>query len=152
MTDIAYYDYHSVDFDICLSIFDSNVPTYFSTSERQEFEAFLLDLPGPYLMMKHAELGVIGCGGYAFNQADKSADLCWGMVHKDFHKKQFGKALLGERLTRIKANPDIGIIHLNTCQLTEHFFEKIGFETINIKKDGFAPGLDHYDMQLVLTP
>ena len=143
-------EYHSVDFDACMAIFDSNVPQFFAESERQAFEGFLLDLPGPYLVCKEQNLGIIGCGGYAFNQQDRSADLCWGMVHKDFHKKGFGQALLLERLERIKLNPDIKKIHLNTCQLTDSFFENAGFKTSKITHDGFADGLHRHDMTLVL--
>jgi RimJ/RimL family protein N-acetyltransferase len=147
---IEFYDYHSVDYEACLAIFDSNTPQFFSAEERQEFEAFLLDLPGPYLLLKHSEKGLIGCGGYAFNQADQSADLCWGIIHKDFHKQGFGQALLQERLARIQLNPDIKTIHLNTCQLTDGFFENSGFTTQTINKDGFGPGLDRHDMELLL--
>lgn len=150
MLDTSFSEYHSVDFESCLAIFDSNSPNYFSSAEKQEFEAFLLDLPGPYLIVKHQKFGIVGCGGYAFNQKYKSADLCWGMVHSDFHKQGFGDALLQYRLACIKANPEIKAINLKTSQLTNHFFQKVDFETLNVVKDGFASGLHRYDMQLYL--
>lgn len=150
MLNINFTEFHSVDFDSCLTIFESNSLGYFSQAEKQEFEAFLLDLPGPYLMVKHPKYGIVGCGGYAFIQKDKSADLCWGMIHKDFHKLGFGDALLQHRLESIKANPEIKTINLNTCQLTNRFFENAGFNTIKILRDGFATGLHKYDMQLYL--
>lgn len=147
---MEFSEYHSVDFQRCVEIFESNCPDYFAQQERQEFEAFLLDLPGPYLMLNH-EGSAIGCGGYAFNQSDKSADLCWGMIHKDFHKRGFGEALLQERLKRIKMNPDIAFIHLNTSQLTDGFFASAGFVTRQVTQDGFAKGLDRYDMKLAVS-
>lgn len=148
-SDITFHEYHSVDFDACLAIFQSNCPDFFASSELADFEAFLLDLPGPYLMLKQGK-HVIGCGGFAFNQSDKSADLCWGMIHKDFHKQGLGELLLTERLNRIRLNPDIKFIHLNTCQLTDSFFERSGFTTRHITRNGFAPGLHRYDMILTL--
>ena len=146
---IEFSEYHSVDFNACIELFKSNCPSYFAEQELADFEAFLLDLPGPYLVLLNNK-EIIGCGGYAFNQADGSADLCWGMIHKDFHQQGFGKALLQERLTRIKMNPDIAFIHLNTCQLTDVFFEKSGFSTEKVTKDGFATGLDRYDMKAII--
>lgn len=146
---IEFSEYHSVDFNVCIEIFESNCPTYFSKAELADFEAFLLDLPGPYLVMRNSN-HIIGCGGYAFNQADQSADLCWGMICKNFQKQGYGEALLHERLKRIKMNPDIAVIHLNTCQLTNAFFEKVGFDTVKITKDCFAAGLDRYDMLLTI--
>ena len=150
MSDLSFTEYHSVDFDRCMAIFESNSPQYFCNAEKQEFDAFLLDLPGPYLMVKHQTLGFVGCGGYAFNQKDKSADLCWGMIHKDFHKQGFGETLLQHRLECINANSEIKTINLNTCQLTNSFFENAGFKTLYVQKDGFAAGLHRYDMQLYL--
>ena len=149
-SDIEFYEYHSVDFDVCRSIFRSNSPEYFAADELADFEAFLLDLPGPYLMLRYDEK-IAGCGGYAFNQKDKSADLCWGMIHRDFHKKGLGEALLLERLNRIRLNSEIAFVHLNTCQLTDGFFAKAGFTTEKVTPDGYAEGLDRYDMRLMLS-
>ena len=148
-SDLELYDYHSVDFDTCLNIFHSNSPTYFAPEELPDFEAFLLDLPGPYLMLKYKG-EVAACGGFAFNQQNKSADLCWGMVHRHYHKQGLGDALLQERLNRIKLNPDITFVRLNTCQLTDGFFNRVGFATETVIPNGFAPGLDKHDMTLRL--
>ncbi|MBE1298483.1 MAG: GNAT family N-acetyltransferase [Alteromonadaceae bacterium] len=146
----TYRDFHSVDFDACLALFDSNVPTYFSEVERQDFIDFLLDLPGPYLVVKDSKGEIVACGGFAFVQESHSADLCWGMVEQTHHKRGLGLALLNARLERIRQHPAITHVNLNTCQKTEAFFKRVGFVTQQVTKDGFAPGLHRHDMTLSL--
>jgi len=150
MTELRYQDYHSVDYDACIAIFDSNCPKYFSAAEKQGFAEFLLDLPGPYLLLYHKDT-LVGCGGYAFNPDTRSADLCWGMIHADFHGKGFGDQLLQDRLNRIQLNPDIQSVRLCTSQKTSKFFQRQSFTTLATEKDGFAPGLDNVEMSVVLN-
>lgn len=146
----SYRDFHSVDFDACLALFDSNVPTYFSELERQDFIDFLLDLPGPYLVVESSDNEIVACGGFAFVQESHSADLCWGMVKQAHHKQGLGLALLNARLNRIKQHPATTHVNLNTCQKTQEFYQRVGFVTHNTIQDGFAPGLHRYDMTLSL--
>lgn len=146
MSQLRFRDYHSVDFATCLALFQTNCPKYFHPDEQAEFEAFLLDLPGPYMLLHHESLGVVGCGGYAFNQSDHSADLCWGIIHGDYHNQGLGKALLQERLDRIQLNPDITHIKLSTSQKTEGFFQHYTFNTEQRIHNGVAPGLDSVAM------
>ncbi|NIP61090.1 MAG: GNAT family N-acetyltransferase, partial [Gemmatimonadetes bacterium] len=43
-------------------MFESNVPEDFRAEEREEFQAFLERLPGPYLVLEGDDGAVIGCG------------------------------------------------------------------------------------------
>lgn len=146
MSAVYFSDYHSVDYDACLSLFDANCPTAFHPGERQDFDAFLLDLPGPYLLMQHQEFGLIGCGGYAFNQQQKSAELCWGMVHPKHQKQGYGKALLEERLARIKLNTEIKAVALCTTPDTVAFFTPFNFSVQQTTNNGFGEGVHQVDM------
>lgn len=146
---LVFEDYHSIDFEPCLAVFDSNVPDYFSPDERQEFIDFLLDLPGPYLVAK-LNNEVVACGGFAFVQSDHSADLCWGMIKASEHKNQYGKQLLLARLERIRHNAEVHNVHLKTSQSVEPFFNKFGFTTEEVIPDAFAPGMDCYKMTLTI--
>lgn len=151
MSALCFSDYHSVDYGACMALFDSNCPGAFHPAERQDFEAFLLDLPGPYLLMKHQEFGLIGCGGYAFNQQQQSAELCWGMVHPRHQKQGYGTALLQERLDRIRINPEIVSVTLCTAQDTVAYYWRFNFQIQQTITDGFAPGADRVDMVLAIA-
>lgn len=67
------------------TIFESNVPRYFSPEERARFVTFLRDTPGPAWVARTAT-GLVGFGALSFSDQD-TAWLRWGMVHRDFHRR-----------------------------------------------------------------
>lgn len=125
-------DYHPTDLPACLAVFDSNVPEYFTAPEREEFRAFLGDLPGPYLVLEEAGVGIVACGGYAFVPEEGRADLCWGTVRQDLHRGGLGRRLTEARIERAVADPGVRVVALNTNQLTTGFYEALGFRTIEV--------------------
>lgn len=147
--------YEPRDRAACLAVCRSAVPKFIGECEIPLFEAFLDKLPGPYFV---AEVGseaadgqVIACAGYALSADQQIATLCWGLVHVAHHGTGVGRRLLEARLTAIRGTPGVRRIELGTSQHTFDFFAKFGFETVDICPDGFAPGLDRYDMRLLLT-
>ena len=144
----TYRDFTAADREACLAVFDSNVPDYFHDAERVEFAAFLAALPGPYLVLVDTDGVVVGCGGYARVAGTGRADLCWGMVSNSAHGKGLGRALTQARIDRVLADPTVTEVVLNTSQHTVGFYERLGFETVAVIPDGFAPGLDRYDMRM----
>lgn len=138
------------DFDACLAVFDSNVPDYFRDSERGEFEAFLRDLPGPYLVIEMAS-DVVGCGGYALRPDVGVADLCWGMIHRSLHGRGLGTVLAIRRLQLALKDEEVRAVELNTSQRTVGFYETLGFELLSVHRDGYSAGLDRCDMRLEVT-
>lgn len=141
-------EYTPADREACLAVFDSNVPAYFVTAEREAFAAFLDDLPGPYLVIEDEGGAIVGCGGYAVVAETRTADLCWGMVEQGRHGTGLGRLLLDARLDRIRADRGADAVALNTSQHTRGFYERRGFVTERVIPDGFAPGLDRCDMRL----
>lgn len=141
--------YHPVDEAACLEVFDSNVPKYFSTEEREEFETFL-KLPSCVYLVLEQSGQIVGCGGYYVHQESGQGDLCWGMVRRELHGTGLGKRLLLERLGRIVQDPQATSIRLDTSQHTCGFFAKFGFVTLAIILNGYGPDLDRYDMRLWL--
>lgn len=127
----------------CLAAFDSNVPHYFDTSERQDFETFLDQEAGDYVVMLE-DNKVIGCGGVALNNDE--AVLCWGLLHADWHGRGLGRALLEQRLKMAEAMPQARRIVCATSQHTEAFYAKKGFITQRRINDGWAPGLHRIEM------
>ena len=144
-------EYRCADRASCLSVFDSNVPSSFLPTERGQFEAFLDELPGPYLLLENEAGVVIACGGYAVPAGGSHADFCWGMVERSHQGLGLGRLLADLRLQRIRQDPDITHVLMNTTQHTRCFFEKLGFVTERVTPDGYAPGLHRCDMRLIIN-
>lgn len=138
--------YTPADRPLCLDVFDSNVPRYFTDLERAEFEHFLDALPGPYLVLVDEAGAVVACGGFAIRAEAGVADLCWGMVHGRRHAEGLGRTLTELRIEEAAADPSVHTLALNTSQLTTGFYERFGFEVTKVTPDGYGPGLDRYDM------
>lgn len=144
--------YRIGDFLSCLSIFDSNMPLFFTSEERDDFAAFLANLRGMdnhYLVVTLNE-AVVACGGLSFEVGSTSASLTWGMVHSGYHQQGLGKRLTEERLSRARALVGVSDVLLSTSQHTYCFYGRFGFEILKITPDGFGKGLDRYDMALAL--
>ncbi len=145
-------DFQPSDTAACLRIFDGNVPQYFHREERAAYADFLAELPGPYLVVEDGTSAVVACGGLAIDPERRRADMCWGMVDAARHRQGVGRLLLAERIGRARAMPGIAVIRLNTSQHTTGFYARFGFELRGVLRDGYAPGLDRCDMELVLMP
>lgn len=140
--------YTAADRAACLAVYDSNVPAYFLPEERPAYAAFLDALPGPYLVLEAEDERVVACGGYAVKPGTTTADMCWGMVVQDLHRTGLGWQLLQARLARVRADPGVTDIALNTSQHTWRFYARVGFQTERITPDGYAGGLHRYDMRM----
>ena len=132
-------------------MFDSNVPRFFRPEERAELACFLRTLPGPYLVLRMEDREIVACGGYAVREEANAGDLCWGMVRRDLHGQGLGAALSRLRIDALRADPRVGHVQLNTSQHTVGFYEVLGFRTVGIQSDGYAPGLDRCEMRLDFT-
>ena len=141
-------EFDAGDVHAAMAIFESNVPDYFTAGERSEYEAFLGELPGPYLVVEDGAGEVVACGGYAVVLDDGRGDLCWGMVRRDLHGRGIGRFLTVVRVEALRADPRVRSVVLNTSHLTQEFYERLGFETVGRVEDGFAPGLHRCDMRL----
>jgi hypothetical protein len=142
--------YNPIDRDACLGVFDSNVPDSFTLPERPEFQTFLDDLPGPYLVLE-VDGSIVACGGYARadgREASMCADLCWGMVARGAQGSGLGRLLTEARLSHIRRDPTFTEVALRTSQLTRGFYELMGFVIERLTPDGIAPGLDKCEMRL----
>jgi GNAT superfamily N-acetyltransferase len=149
VTGVRVRPYTSADRANCLAVFDSNVPSSFTAPERPSFAAFLDELPGPYFVFENDHGDVVACGGYALVDGVK-ADLCWGMVKLDHQGLGLGRVMSEHRLKQIRAHPGVREVRMNTSQHTRAFYERLGFVTVTVTPDGFAPGLDRCDMILTL--
>ncbi|MDR7125031.1 GNAT family N-acetyltransferase [Pseudotabrizicola sp. 4114] len=145
--------YTAADHPACLALFDSNVPQYFAPSERHDFDSWLQSLPRsdrPYLVMSQNGTD-IACGGLMLDPAAGQATMVWGMVDRRLHRQGVGTVLTRARIDLALACPGITRLHLSTSQHSTAFYQRFGFVTTRIVPDGFAAGLDQYDMTLPLS-
>ena len=143
--------YRPEDMAGCLALFDSNTPRFFDASERESFVGFLGDqaLRWPYQVIE-LDGRIVGCGGHAVEADGISVVLCWGMVDNELHGQGLGRVLTEARIAAARATPGISRVILNTSQHTQGFYARFGFETEKVTPDGFAPGIDRWDMVLKL--
>jgi ribosomal protein S18 acetylase RimI-like enzyme len=138
--------YQPSDKKRCLKLFRSNVPKFFAPHEENEFAEFL-EKPDFYFVLEQ-DSQLLGCGGYGVS--DSTGYLAWGMVDHSQHGTGLGKRLLLERLNLL-CQHDLQKIILDTSQHTFGFFEKLGFVTQKVTRDGYGTGLHRYDMTLTLN-
>ncbi|MCE2711876.1 MAG: GNAT family N-acetyltransferase [Cryomorphaceae bacterium] len=154
--------YEPKDKEKCVEIFQSNFPKFFDKSELSLFINWLDHQVGKgstyqsptytnsekdaYFVVEHPETGIIGCGGFYIVKDKNEARLAWGMIHSNFHKQGYGKALYNYRKEIISKEWPKHLMVLGTSQHTYSFYEKMGM-TITAKiKAGYGPDLDKYDM------
>lgn len=148
--EVVFSSFKGEDRMACLAVFSSNVPEFFLDSERAEFEAFLTELPGPYLTLRSSS-SIVGCGGYAFGDREGVADLCWGMIDARYHGRGLGTLLTRARLDLALQDPEVRRVALSTSHKTVGFYERFGFRTLSTEPDGFGPGLHRCNMMLEAT-
>ena len=152
MSDIVTRAFVPEDRDACLAVFDSNVPKYLAPEERAEFFEFLNDVNDRdcrYLVLVQ-DGSVVACGGLFIEPHKHTAALSWGMVDRTLHRQRLGSRLTEARLAQARTIPGIEQLTLATSQHTQGFYARFGFVATRVTPDGFAPGLDRWDMVLQL--
>jgi GNAT superfamily N-acetyltransferase len=140
--------YVVADRDRCLAIFDSNAPPFFDPSERNDLAAFLDRYANRYFVVEEAG-SIVACGGWGWREEPRVALLCWGMVHRDHHRRGIGTLLLSYRLAEI-ARGDFDEIEIVTSQHSKSFFVRAGFIELAMQTNLFAPGLHSHRMRSIV--
>jgi len=139
--------YIEADRDVCLAIFGSNTPTFFRAHEQRGFASFLEQHGNRYFVVDDAD-AVVACGGWGWKTEEpRVARLCWGMVHRDSHRRGIGTLLLTHRLEEI-AKHDFDEVEVNTSQHAAAFFARVGFLDVAIQTEFYGPGLHGHRMRL----
>ena len=135
----------------CVSVFDSNCPKYLHPDERADFEAWLDEVEGTYLVMAFRDQ-VIGCGGFVVDAQEAKLSLTWGLVHSDHHGRGCGQRLLVERLLSGFSGGTATWARLATTPQVEAFFGRVGFRRTDHIPNGWGPGMDRVELRLELEP
>lgn len=143
-------NYEPGDLEAVVAIFRSNIPKYFGPEEEPSLRDFLRDYPEDYYVLE-VDGAIVGAGGIALNE-DDTVSLCWGMVRKDHLGTGQGKRLTEFRIQASTEKFGDRAMVTSTSQLTEGFYERFGFRTVEHTPDGFGPGLDICKMRLDTVP
>lgn len=135
-----------------LQLFRGNLAPYFTPGEEADFLQFLREevvADGlPYFVAELPEWpGLAAAGGYALNP--EHAVLTWGMVERRLHGRGVGRAFTGFRIRECRRAYPGRAIEINTSQHTEAFYAKLGFRTLAVEPDKWAPGL--HEVHMLLT-
>ncbi|MBL8180077.1 MAG: GNAT family N-acetyltransferase [Blastocatellia bacterium] len=139
-------DYLSDDIEQVVELFRSNIPKYFVPDEEQGLRDYLAEYPDNYYVIE-LDGDIVGAGGIALND-DDTVSLCWGMVHNDHLGTGLGKMLTEYRIERSREIFGNKPMVNSTSQLTEGFYHKLGFVTVEHTPNGFGPGIDICKMRL----
>lgn len=135
--------------EVCIEIFRSNIPNFFLENEVALFTDYLdQQAQENYWVLKQDER-IVACGGYAI-ETSGVARLVWGIVHSSEHKKGFGRMMVEHRLQELKKRKDVFVVQMDTTQHNPEFFAKFGFEVRMVTPNKYGPGLDSYELELVL--
>ena len=128
-----------------LEIFDSNVPSYFDPSERQQFIDYLQKVPKNYFVFSRAGR-IVGSGGFLFRSKIEGR-IVWLMVDQSVHNKGVGRELMHYFEDEIKRQVELKLISLMTSHHTDQFYNKLGYRTIRTENDFWAKGMHLYYME-----
>ena len=138
--------YKLTDKNDCIEVFKSNIPDFFSPQELTDFKNWLYknDCPDFYVLKKNRQ--TIGFGGFYFENGQ--ARLVYGIIDRQHQKMGHGKFLTDYRIKKIREKNTQIPIGLETTQLTDKYFEKFGFKTVEIIPNHYYDKFDKYEMMI----
>jgi acetyltransferase, GNAT family len=139
-------EYKSIDKNAVLEMIRLNIPKYFASNEEDDFSRYLdSEIELYYVLFFDKKL--VGCGGINFSDNRMTGKISWDILHPEYQGKSLGTYLLEYRIKKLKSIDRVQRITVRTSQLAYKFYEKRGFELLEVKKDYWARGFDMYRME-----
>ena len=138
--------YTPADRSACLRLFDTLVPEYFAPNERVDYERFLAGVPQAYHLCIRND-AVLAAFGFVIN--DTRGRIQWIMAANEARGTGMGGSMMRHVL---EAARDAGVhcIDIAASQKSASFFAHYGAKQQKVTKEGWGPGLDRIDMELVV--
>lgn len=141
--------YKSEDKQKLLELLKLNIPDYFAPEELNDLEEYLENHLEYYYVVEDNH-HIVGAGGINTTDRVDTVRISWDFFHPESQGHGFGSALLHYRIGKIKKMNLVNSIEVRTSQLAYKFYQKSGFELMEIKKDFWAVGFDLYKMRLLI--
>lgn len=143
---ITIREYEVADKNEVMNLIKLNTPKYFATNEETELCNYLENERELYYVVL-IDNKIVGCGGINFVDNNATGKISWDILHPDYQRKSLGTKLLKHRIEKLKSMKNIQKITVRTSQVAYGFYEKHGFDLIEIKKNYWAEGFDMYNME-----
>lgn len=143
--------YKTTNTDALTKVFLLNTPKYFAQHELDEFLNYLKTSHATTYFVVENNNRIIGGAGYEIRKDDNSGRINWIFLHPEFQNTGIGKKVTEQIIQLLKTNKTINKLIVRTSQFAYVFFEKLGYTTILIEKDHWAPGLDLYLMEQLIS-
>ena len=142
--------YNPIDKYECIEVFKSNMPELFWDQELLDFQNWISknDCPDFYVLKKDEK--IIGFGG--FYRERRKAQLVYGVIHREYHNKGYGKQMMDFRVNKIREKDESLTITLEAKKSNYKYFEKLGFRIAEIIPYYFYSTIDKYEMVLPPQP
>ncbi len=129
-----------------IALLDQNIPDYFAAEEKEDLIRYLENEIEEYFLVEF-DRKIIGAGGINFLNNKTQGRISWDIIHPNYQGKGVGSTLLKYRIQILEKYKGITEIIVRTSQLAYMFYEKNGFDLLEIKKEYWAKGFDLYLMQ-----
>jgi ribosomal protein S18 acetylase RimI-like enzyme len=141
-------EYKNSDKEVVLNLLRLNTPKYFSPDEEKDL-IYYLENEIDYYFVLEINNQIVGAGGINFSDDKTIGKISWDIFHPEFQGKSLGSQLLIYRIEKLRQFKDIQQISVRTSQLVFKFYEKLGFELIEIVEDYWAKGFHLYQMKYI---
>ncbi|MFM9056317.1 MAG: GNAT family N-acetyltransferase [Bacteroidota bacterium] len=137
--------YEPKDKEEVIDLIRLNTPDYFAVQEEQDFSNYL-ETERELFYVLLLDRKIAGCGGINFSDKRTTGILSWDIIHPAHQGKSLGTTLMKHRMDQLRSLGGIQKITVRTSQVAYRFYEKQGFELLEIVKDYWAEGFDLYNM------
>lgn len=142
--------YEPRDKNKVIELFQLNTPKYFAIAEETDLINYLeTEIELYYVLIYNSK--IIGCGGINFANNKTIGKISWDIFHPAYQGKYLGTTLLHYRIEKLQLINTIQKITVRTSQKVYQFYEKQGFQLLEITKDYWATGFDLYYMEYIKT-
>lgn len=146
MNVISIREFEANDKNEVIHLFKLNTPPFFAVEEEEDLIQYL-EKERELFYVLLSDQTIVGCGGINFTDSHTTGKLSWDIIHPLYQGKSLGSKLLTFRLNKLRSLDGLTKIMVRTSQLAFKFYEKHGFECVEIKQDYWAKGLDMYTME-----
>ena len=143
---ITIREYKTTDKEAVINLFRLNTPEFFAPGEEADLNHYLEKERELYYVLLY-DGKVVGCGGINFADHHTTGKISWDIFHPRYQGKSLGTKLLEYRTDLLNSMTSIQKITVRTSQVAYRFYEKRGFELVEIKKNYWAEGFDLYAME-----
>lgn len=143
-------EYHPHDKNDVIQLFRLNAPQFFALDEEKDLTNYLdNEIELYYVLLENKK--IVGCGGINFENEKATGKISWDILHPLYQRQSLGTKLLTHRIDTLCTMDGIQEITVRTSQFAYKFYEKQGFEIVEINQNYWADGFDMYKMKYRLV-